>query len=77
MPKLALYVPLQPKPGKEREVADFQGGPRAYAVFDTFDTEGDRQAHLDGKGAAALMDKADELFSEPPQIHKFTLLAAK
>ena len=32
---------------------------------------------VDGKVAAALMDKADELFSEPPQIHKFTLLAAK
>ena len=52
-------------------------GPGAYAIFDTFDTEEDRQAHLDGKVAAALMDKADELFSEPPQIHKFTLLAAK
>ena len=34
-------------------------------------------ASNDGKVAAALMDKADELFSEPPQIHKFTLLAAK
>ena len=34
-------------------------------------------ADLDGKVAAALMGKADELFSEPPQIHKFTLLAAK
>lgn len=52
-------------------------GPGAYAIFDTFDTEEDRQAHLDGKVAAALMDKAEELFSEPPQIHKFTLLAAK
>ena len=39
--------------------------------------EEDRQAHLDGKVAAALMDKAEELFFEPPQIHKFTLLAAK
>ena len=97
MPKLALYVPLKAKPGKERDVTDFltsalplvqaepgtltwyaiEEGPGAYAIFDTFDTEEDRQAHLDGKVAAALMDKAEELFSEPPQIHKFTLLAAK
>ena len=97
MPKLALYVPLKAKAGKESDVADFltsalplvqaepgtltwyaiQEGPGAYAIFDTFDTEEDRQAHLDGKVAAALMDKADELVSEPPQIHKFTLLAAK
>jgi quinol monooxygenase YgiN len=97
MPKLALYVPLKAKPGKERDVANFltsalplvqaeagtltwyaiEEGPGAYAIFDTFDTEDDRQAHLDGKVAAALMDKAEELFSEPPQIHKFTLLTAK
>lgn len=97
MPKLALYVPLMAKAGKESDVAEFltsalplvqaepgtltwyaiQEGPGAYAIFDTFDTEEDRQAHLDGKVAAALMDKADELFSEPPQIYKFTLLAAK
>ena len=96
MPKLALYVPLKAKPGKESDVANFltsalplvqaepgtltwyaiEEGPGAYAIFDTFDTEEDRQAHLDGKVAAALMEKAEELFSEPPQIHKFTLLAA-
>ncbi|WP_107341799.1 putative quinol monooxygenase [Agrobacterium pusense] len=97
MSKLALYVPLKAKPGKENDVAAFlssalplvqaepgtltwyaiQEGAGAYAIFDTFDTEEDRQAHLDGKVAAALMDKAEELFSEPPQIHKLTLLAAK
>ena len=84
-------VPLKAKPGKERDSAlplvqaeagtltwyAIEEGPGAYAIFDTFDTEEDRQAHLDGKVAAALMDKAEELFSEPPQIHKFTLLAAK
>ena len=26
MPKLALYVPLKAKPGKERDVADFLTG---------------------------------------------------
>ncbi|WP_292959503.1 putative quinol monooxygenase [Novosphingobium sp. UBA1939] len=97
MPKLALYVPLKAKPGKESDIAAFlksalplvqdepgtltwyaiEEGPGAYAIFDTFDTEEDRQAHLDGKVAAALMEKAGDLFAEPPQIHKLTLLAAK
>lgn len=97
MPKLALYVPLKAKPGKESDVAEFltsalplvqaepgtltwyaiQEGRGEYAIFDTFDTEDDRQAHLDGKVAAALMNKAEELFAEPPQIHKLTLLAFK
>ena len=97
MAKLALYVPLKAKPGKESEVAEFlrsalplvqeeagtlnwyavENAPGQYAIFDTFDSEEDRQAHLDGKVAAALMEKASELFSESPQINKLTILAAK
>jgi quinol monooxygenase YgiN len=49
----------------------------SYGVFDTFDTEAGRQAHLDGPIAKALMSKASELLAEPPQIHKITLLADK
>ena len=49
----------------------------SYGVFDTFDTEAGRQAHLDGPIAKALMSKASELLSEPPRIHKITLLADK
>jgi len=49
----------------------------SYGIFDTFDTEGGRQAHLDGAIAKALGAKASELFAEPPQIHKITLLADK
>ena len=30
MTKFALYVPLQAKPGKEKEVADFLGCRRAF-----------------------------------------------
>ena len=97
MAKLALYVPLKAKPGKEGEVAEFlrsalplvqdeagtltwyaiEEAPGQFAIFDTFDNETDRQAHLDGKVAAALMSKASELFSEPPKIHKLSILAAK
>src|SRR3954463_510725 len=55
----------------------FQEDEGSYGIFDTFDTEEARQAHLDGPIAQALMSKAGELLSAPPQIHKITLLADK
>jgi quinol monooxygenase YgiN len=48
-----------------------------YAIFDTFEDEAGRDAHLNGEIAKALMSKADELLSEPPQIHKIAILANK
>ena len=48
-----------------------------YGIFDTFEDESARQAHLDGAIAKALMAKASELLAKPPQIHKIDLLAAK
>jgi quinol monooxygenase YgiN len=99
MTKLALYVPLQAKPGKEKEVADFlrsalplvnaepgtiswfaiQEGPSAFAIFDTFHDEAGRDAHINGKGAAALMEKAKAgyLFAKTPEIYKLEILADK
>ena len=99
MTKLALYVPLQAKPGKEKEVADFlrsavplvnaepgtiswfaiQEGPSSFAIFDTFNDEAGRNAHLNGKVAAALMEKvkAGDLFAKTPEIHKIDILADK
>ena len=97
MEKLALYVRLLPKKGKEQEVEAFlkQGGQMvldepgtlrwfaireddgAYSIFDTFNDEAGRDAHLTGPIGQALMAKADELFSEPPQINKITILAEK
>jgi quinol monooxygenase YgiN len=97
MPKLALYVSLKAKPGKESEVEAFlkQGAQLAaneqgtvtwyglkedeglYSVFDTFDDEAGREAHLNGDIAKALMAKASELFAEAPKIHKITLVASK
>jgi quinol monooxygenase YgiN len=49
----------------------------SYGIFDTFETEAARQAHLDGPIAKALMAKADELLAEAPAIHKIRVLAAK
>jgi quinol monooxygenase YgiN len=97
MIKHALFVRLEAKPGKEKEVAEFlksalplanaepgtvtwfaiQEGPSSFAIFDTFDDEAGREAHLNGKIAAALMAKAGELLAKPPSIHKLDILADK
>lgn len=49
----------------------------AYGIFDTFNDEAARDAHLNGPIAKALMAKADDLFSEPPHISKIDILAEK
>ena len=48
-----------------------------FWIFDTFGSEEDRQAHVNGEIAAALMANADELLAEPPQIMPADVLAAK
>src|SRR5215467_2061151 len=51
-------------------------GPSTFAIFDAFPDEAGRQAHLNGKVAAALMAKAGELLAQPPAIEKADVLAA-
>ncbi|PRX28746.1 quinol monooxygenase YgiN [Paraburkholderia sp. BL18I3N2] len=97
MVKLALYVRLEAKPGKEKEVEEFllgglplveeepgtvawfglKLGPATFGIFDAFPDEAGRDAHLNGKVAAALMAKAGDLFASPPTIEKVDVLAAK
>jgi len=48
-----------------------------FGIFDAFEGESGREAHLNGKVAAALMAKADELFAAPPKIEKVDVIAAK
>ena len=48
-----------------------------FGIFDTFDGDEGRDAHLNGQIAAALMAKAEELLAEPPQIDKVDVLAVK
>lgn len=54
-----------------------QMGPGRYGIFDVFPDDEGRQAHLDGKVAAALMEQAPELFADAPQIHKIDVIAEK
>jgi quinol monooxygenase YgiN len=95
--KEALWVALEAKPGKEKELENFltgalplvQAEPATitwyainmglgkFGIFDTFPDDAGRQAHLQGKVAAALMTKAPELLSKPPRIEKISVLAAK
>jgi quinol monooxygenase YgiN len=97
MVKVALWVRLEAKPGKEAEVEQFlkgglaivQGepatvdwfairmGPSTFGIFDTFDDDSGRQAHLSGQVAAALMAKAPDLLATAPEINKVEVLAAK
>lgn len=48
-----------------------------YGIFDTFNDEAGREAHLNGEIAKALMGKANELLREPPKIHKIAVIATK
>ena len=52
-------------------------GPSTFGIFDTFNDEAGREAHLNGKIAAALMQHAGELLSKAPVIEKVELLAVK
>ncbi len=52
-------------------------GPSTFGIFDAFPDESGREAHLSGRVAAALMEQASELFSEPPSIEKVDVLADK
>ena len=52
-------------------------GPSTFGVFDAFQDEAGRQAHLAGPIAAALMANAAALLSEAPKIERVDLLAAK
>lgn len=97
MVKVALYVQLEAKPGKEQEVENFllgglalvneepattawfalRLGQSTFGIFDAFPDEAGREAHLAGRVAEALMAKAGELLSKPPEIMKVDVLAAK
>src|SRR5207247_180130 len=52
-------------------------GPSTFGIFDVSPDEPGREAHLAGPIAAALMQRADELLTEPPMIEKVDVLASK
>ena len=52
-------------------------GPSTYGIFDTFETEAGRQAHLAGQIAAALMANASTLLASDPVIEQVEIIAVK
>ncbi len=55
----------------------FQVNDNTFGIFDTFESDEGRDAHLSGPIAAALMANADLLLSKAPSIQKVDLLAMK
>jgi quinol monooxygenase YgiN len=51
--------------------------PTTFAIFDSFENESGRQAHLNGPIAKALMAQAPHLFATPPSIEPVEVLGAK
>ncbi len=52
-------------------------GPRQFAIFDAFNNEQGREAHLRGKVAQELMAKAPQLFANSPEMLRYDILADK
>lgn len=52
-------------------------GSSTFGIFDAFPDEAGRRAHLSGAVAAALKEKASDLFSQPPSIERADVLASK
>jgi quinol monooxygenase YgiN len=52
-------------------------GSSTFGIFDAFPDDSGRQAHLSGRLASALKEKASELFAAPPKIETIDVLTAK
>jgi quinol monooxygenase YgiN len=48
-----------------------------FYIVDAFQSAGDRERHLGGEIAEALMARADELLAAPPEIDRADVLGAK
>jgi quinol monooxygenase YgiN len=54
-----------------------QIGPEEFAIFDAFPHEAARQAHLEGRVAAALMASVPTLLAREPSIERLDVLAVR
>ena len=52
-------------------------GTFSFGIFDAFPDDTGRQAHLAGRVAAALMERAADLLAAAPEIEQADTLAAK
>lgn len=57
--------------------AKVEGEPGVYVIFDTFNDEAGRDAHLTGEAAKELVANAEKLFSKAPKIRRLQVVAQK
>ena len=55
----------------------FKIGPATFGIFDTFEDEEGRKAHINGEVAKALFARAEELFVTHPHIQTADIPAEK
>jgi quinol monooxygenase YgiN len=55
----------------------FKVSETTYGIFDTFEDEGGRQAHLNGEIPKALASVAPELLAADPDIRTVEIVAVK
>jgi quinol monooxygenase YgiN len=55
----------------------FKADEVTYGIFDTFETDAGREAHLAGEIAQALVKAAPELLAKEPDIRPVQVLAVK
>jgi len=67
---------VQDEPGTIQWFA-IRMGTSTFGIFDTFNDEAGRNAHLNGRVAAALMAHAGDLLAKPPVIEKWEILEGK
>ena len=48
-----------------------------FGIFETFPDEAGRQAHLNGKGAALLKERQDDLLAQPARIDMLDVTLSK
>jgi quinol monooxygenase YgiN len=85
--KLGLLATLQAKKGKGGELAVKEEGTVTwyafkidedhYGIFDTFETDAARNAHLNGDIPQALGTVADDLLASAPSIQPVDVIAVK
>jgi deglycase len=69
-----------PLVAEEPETTSWYGmrlGDSTFGIFDTFPDDSGRQAHLAGRVARSLEERADDLFARPPVIERIDVLACK
>jgi len=54
-----------------------EGEPGVYVIFDTFNDEAGRDAHMKGEAAKELAANAERLFSMAPKVYRLQVVAQK